>query len=80
MLCQIPILVQEECKALECVSPTVIEASLSQSDQNLGKVKKNEFLLQKNYQQQAKHEEAQSEHRLNEEKFREEDDKIRKCR
>jgi hypothetical protein len=80
MLCQIPILFREEYGALECVSPTEIKSSITKSVQDLGKVKKTEFLLQKNYRQQAKHEEAKSEHCLNEEKLREEDDKIKSCR
>ena len=40
---------------------------------------RNEFLLQKNFLRQAKHEEAKLEYRLNEEMVRVEDAKIKKC-
>jgi hypothetical protein len=79
-LYQIPFMVDVESSALDCVTPTEIESSIFKAAGNLVEVKKHDFLLQKNYCQQAKHEESKMEHRLNEEKLREEDAEIKKCR
>ncbi|EFX81552.1 hypothetical protein DAPPUDRAFT_317509 [Daphnia pulex] len=79
-LYQIPFMVDVESSALDCVTPTEIESSIFKAAGNLVEVKKHDFLLQKNYRQQAKHEESKMEHRLNEEKLREEDAEIKKCR
>jgi hypothetical protein len=79
-LYQIPILLDDGFSALECVAPTEIERKIAESAVNFGEIKKNDFLLQKNYQQQAKHEQAKLEQRLNEEKLQEEDAKIKKCK
>jgi hypothetical protein len=72
--------VDVESSALDCVTPTEIESSIFKAAGNLVEVKKHDFLLQKNYRQQAKQEESKMEHRLNEEKLREEDAEIKKCR
>lgn len=79
-LYQIPILEDDGFSALECVAPTEIERKIAESAANLGEIKKNNFLLQKNYKQQAKHEQAKLEQRLNEEKFQEEEAEIKKCK
>jgi hypothetical protein len=80
MLCEIPILEAEGYSSLECVSPTEIKSSIAESVTNLGDVKKNEFVLQKNFLQEAKYEEEKMENRLNDAKVRELDGKIKTCR
>ena len=79
MLCDIPLLIDGNYSSLACVSPTEQELRITKLVQNLGNVKKNEFLLQRNFRQQAKHEEAKMEHRLIEEKVLEEDTEIKRC-
>ncbi len=68
---KIPILEAKGYSPLECVSP---ESRMGNSVQNLANVKKNEFLLQKLFLQEAKHVEVKMENRLKEEiKFGEEE-------
>jgi hypothetical protein len=75
---EIPILKDNGFSALECVSPLEIQSSIAKSVQNLGQMKTKEFVLQKNFRQQAKHEEAKMEHHTTKEKLRE-DAKIKNC-
>ena len=46
----------------------------------LGDVKKNEFVLQKNFREQAKHEESKCKYKLDEKKVHEENSMINRCR
>ncbi len=73
---EIPILKDNGFSALECVSPSEIQSSIAV--QNLGQIKMKEFVLQKNFRQQVKHEEARMEHHTTKEKLRE-DAKIKNC-
>ena len=80
-LCDMSVLKDEGYTALDCVAPDAIESSLRKAVPDLlGHVKKNVFLLQKNFIDQAKHEEAKCEQRLDREKVRLEDAAIKKCR
>ena len=76
-LSQIPIL--EGFNSLLPEKLLEVESNISESIPNLSHVKKNEFLLQKNYREQAKHEEIKCEYRLDKEKVLIEDAAIRRC-
>ena len=76
-LSQIPIL--EGFSSLLPEKLLEVESNISESIPNLSHVKKNEFLLQKNYREQAKHEEIKCEYRLDKEKVLIEDAAIRRC-
>ena len=76
-LCRIPIL-----EGYSSLLPEMffeMESTIAESIPNLSHVKKNEFLLQKNYREQAKHEEIKCEYRLDKEKVLIEDAAIRRC-
>jgi GTPase SAR1 family protein len=77
---KIPILKEEGYNSLDCVSPEDIDSRIGQSVQNLANVKKNEFLLQKLFLQEAKHVEVKMANRLKEEIVHEEDEKIKLIR
>ena len=75
-LCRIPIL-----EGYSSLLPEMffeMESTIAESIPNLSHVKKNEFLLQKNYREQAKHEEIKCEYRLDKEKVLIEDAAIRR--
>nr|CAH0102501.1 unnamed protein product [Daphnia galeata] len=73
------ILGDEKYSALECISPEKVISDMN-SFKDFGNEKKTQFLLQRNYLQQAKHEDAKIKHRLKEDKVREVDAEIKKCR
>nr|CAH0113456.1 unnamed protein product [Daphnia galeata] len=75
-LYEIPILVNKGYYS-DCVSPTQYQSKIGESVRNLENVKKNKFLLQKNFLLEVKHQEAKMEHRLNEVRVRQEEDKIK---
>ena len=76
-LCQIPIL--EGYSSLLPEKLFKMESNITESIPNFNNVKKEEFLLQKNYREQAKHEEAKCEYRLDKERVLIENDAIRRC-
>ncbi len=79
-LWNIPLLLVEGYSSLECVSPTKVQQLMGKSVQNLENVKKNEFLLQKLFLQEAKYVEVKMENRLKEEIVRGEEEKIKVIR
>nr|CAH0113459.1 unnamed protein product [Daphnia galeata] len=79
-LYEIPILKDKRYNSFNCVSPTEHQSTIRELVRNLENIKKNKFLLQKNFLEEAKHEEAKMEHRLNETRVKHEDEEIKKIR